>query len=137
MVFKRFRESEAGQAMVEFALCLPLVMMMLGAVLDYGWLFMHELSLSTAVREGARTAVTSVSDGSYISKASTKVEETASICNNGTLHVSVTPTNPGHPTDGDIRVEASYEVKMLSPMAKLTMGGMSYEIHGSCTMRAE
>lgn len=137
MLLKRFQESETGQAMVEFALCLPLVLMILGAVLDFGWLFMHELTLSTAVREGARCAVTSVSDGSYISKATARVQETASICNNGTLNVSVTATNPGHPSQGDVRVDADYEVHMLSPMAKMIVGGMKCEIHGSCTMRAE
>lgn len=137
MLIRRLRKSEMGQAMVEFALCLPLVLMILSAVIDFGWVFMHELTLSTAVREGARTAVTSVSDGSYADKAREKVRSTASVCNNGSLSVTVSATNPSHPSDGDIQVSATYEVQMLTPMAKLIFGGMQYEIHGSCVMRAE
>ena len=137
MLLKRLGKSEKGQAAVEFALCLPLVLMILAAVIDFGWVFMHELTLSTAVREGARAAVTSVGDGTYIDKARNKVEDTASICNNGSLTVSVTPTNPAHPGEGDIEVSADYELQLLTPMAKLIFGGMEYEIHGSCVMRAE
>ena len=137
MFIKRLAKSEKGQAMVEFALCLPLVLMILGAVIDFGWVFMHELTISTAVREGARTAVINVSDGTYLSKARDKVKETASVCNNGSLVVSVMPTNPAHPGDGDIEVSASYDLQMLTPMAKLIFGGMRYEIESSCIMRAE
>ena len=137
MLIKRLGKSEKGQAMVEFALCLPLVLMILGAIIDFGWVFMHELTLSTAVREGARVAVINVSDGTYIDKAKEKVEDTASICNNGTLTVNVTPTNHTNPGEGGIEVSAVYDLQMLTPMAKLIFGGMHYEVHGSCVMRAE
>ena len=137
VLLKRLKKSEKGQAMVEFALCLPLVLVILGAVMDFGWVFMHELTLSTAVREGARIASVSAGSGSYIDETMEKVEDTASICNNGSLNVSVTATNPGHPGDGDIEVRATYDLQMLTPMAKLIFGGMTYEIHSSCVMRAE
>ena len=135
-MLKRLRKSEKGQAAVEFALCLPLVLLILAAVVDFGWVFMHELSLSMAVREGARVAVIHVEDGTYTDKARDKVEETAAVCNNGSLTVTVTATNPGSPGEGDIKVSAVYDLHLLTPMAKLIFGAMQYEIHGSCVMRA-
>lgn len=128
---KRFGKSEKGQAAVEFALCLPIVLLILCAIADFGWVFMHELTLSNATREGARVAIINVSDGSYVDKARDKVEDTAAICNNGTLSVSVTATG------GDVKVTAAYDLQMLTPMAKLIFGGMQYEIQRSCVMHGE
>lgn len=137
MLLKHLKQSETGQAMVEFALCLPLVLVILGAVMDFGWVFLHELTLSTAVREGARIAAVSAGSGSYVNATVEKVEDTASLCSNGSLNVNVSASNPGHPGDGDIEVSASYNLQLLTPMAKLIFGGMSYEIHSTCVMRAE
>lgn len=128
---ERFGKSEKGQAAVEFALCLPIVLLILCAIADFGWVFMHELTLSNATREGARVAIINVSDGSYADKARDKVEDTAAICNNGTLSVSVTATG------GDVKVTAAYNLQMLTPMAKLIFGGMQYEIQRSCVMHGE
>ena len=134
---RRFGKSEKGQAAVEFALCLPFMLLILAAVADFGWLFMHELSISMAVREGTRAAIINASsDGAYIDRAKNKVEEIATLCNNGTLDVTVTPSNPREPGEGDIEVKADYNIHMLTPVAKLFFGGMEYEIHSSYTMRA-
>lgn len=132
MQIRRFGKSEQGQAAVEFALCLPLILLILGAVMDFGWVFMHELTLSNAAREGARVAVINLSDGSYEQKAKDKTKDSASICNNGTLDVRVTASG-----GGDVEVKVSYDLRMLTPMAKLIFGGMQYEIQRSCIMHAE
>lgn len=130
MLNKRLIKSEKGQAMVEFALCLPIVLIILCAIIDFGWVFMHELSLSTAAREGARVAVINVSDSTFADKARDKVADSATICNNGTLSVSVSKAG------GDVEVKATYDLNMLTPMAKLIFGGMQYEIQRSCIMHA-
>jgi len=53
------RERERGQALVEFALVLPLLATMLFATLQIGVAFLHYLALTDAVRAGARTGSTS------------------------------------------------------------------------------
>jgi Flp pilus assembly protein TadG len=47
-----------GVAAVEFALVLPLLIMLLMGILDYGWYFFIHLTTTNAAREGARTATT-------------------------------------------------------------------------------
>ena len=47
----------AGQALAEFALILPLIMLLFAAVIDYGYALLINISLHTAVREGAQLAV--------------------------------------------------------------------------------
>lgn len=43
-----------GAAAIEFALVLPILMALVSAVLEYGWLFYQQANLSAAAREGAR-----------------------------------------------------------------------------------
>ena len=56
-MFKRFLKSEKGQAMVEFALVLPLLLILLCGIIDFGWLYYNQITLNNAAREGARYAV--------------------------------------------------------------------------------
>ena len=49
--------SEGGGAAVEFGLLLPLFLLLLFAIIEYGWYFTHEIVLTNAVTEGARRAI--------------------------------------------------------------------------------
>jgi len=50
----RRRERERGQSLVEFSLLVPLFMMLLFGMIEFGIAFTHELTIEYAVREGAR-----------------------------------------------------------------------------------
>ena len=43
-----------GQALVEFALVLPILLSLLVGIVDIGFLYNHQLTLTNAAREGAR-----------------------------------------------------------------------------------
>ncbi len=51
------RRSESGAAAVEFALVLPMVMVLLLGMLEYGWYFYTAQSVSSAAREVTRRLV--------------------------------------------------------------------------------
>lgn len=46
-----------GQALVEFALILPILLLLVLAMIEYGWLLNAKITLNSAAREGARVAV--------------------------------------------------------------------------------
>jgi hypothetical protein len=46
-----------GQALVEFALVVPLLLMLLLAVIGYGWVLFSSLTVSNGARQGVRWAV--------------------------------------------------------------------------------
>jgi Flp pilus assembly protein TadG len=50
----RKRRREEGQAMVEFALMLPVLLVILLAIMQFGLMFNNYLTLTDAVRTGAR-----------------------------------------------------------------------------------
>lgn len=53
---RKLRQSDAGQSLVEFTLILPLLLILLFAIVDFGRAFYTWNSLSNAAREGARVA---------------------------------------------------------------------------------
>lgn len=54
IIAKRVK-SEQGQAMVEFALVLPLLLAILCGIIDFGWLFYNQLNVDDASRIAARS----------------------------------------------------------------------------------
>jgi Flp pilus assembly protein TadG len=56
MLLQRFR-SERGAELIEFAVVLPMLLLVFVAIVDFGLLFQRYLTLSNAAREGARIAV--------------------------------------------------------------------------------
>ena len=54
---RRPKSDERGQSLVEFALVLPVLLLLLLGILEFGWLFNGQITLTSAAREGARTAV--------------------------------------------------------------------------------
>jgi len=51
---RRFARSDSGAAMVEFAIVLPILIMFLLGIIDFGRAFFLYNNLTNAVREGAR-----------------------------------------------------------------------------------
>lgn len=47
---------QRGQSLVEFALILPVILMLLLGLVEFGFVFVHHQGLEYATREGARTA---------------------------------------------------------------------------------
>lgn len=65
------RRSESGQATLELALCLPLVAVILGALVEVGGVAVDQLRVWHAVREAARVAIVDPSAGA-IRQAATR-----------------------------------------------------------------
>lgn len=51
---KAGRKSERGQAVVEFALVLPLLLVLLLGILDFGWIFVNQYQAEKAAASAAR-----------------------------------------------------------------------------------
>jgi hypothetical protein len=58
-------DGQRGQGMVEFAIIVPVFLLMLMGMLEFGFVFTHNLSLEYATREGAR-AGSALSDGNGV-----------------------------------------------------------------------
>ena len=53
-IVKLNKNTESGQALAEFAICLPLLILILCGILDFGWVYMNEYEVNHAAYEAAR-----------------------------------------------------------------------------------
>ena len=56
-LFRRFRRSDRGVALVEFALVAPILFLLVLGIIEFGFLYSGYITLTGAAREGARIAV--------------------------------------------------------------------------------
>lgn len=52
-------KTESGQSLVEFALVIPVLLLFIMGILEFGWLLNAKITLTGGAREGARAAVVS------------------------------------------------------------------------------
>jgi Flp pilus assembly protein TadG len=100
--------SEDGQAATELALVIPILLVILYAITQFGILFNNYITLTDATRTGARKAAVSRFTGDKGTAAGLAVRAAASNLTPSKLNVSVTSTDwtvPG----SDVIVTATYQ----------------------------
>lgn len=137
------RDPEAGVALVEFALVLPLLLILLFAMLDFGKAFNYWIDETHLANEGARWAVVNRNPGSgslqqYIQQQA----DTPELRNGGTssvstpLRVCISFPNGSAEVGDPVHVTASVTYNWL-PFLGSRVGIAQTTITGSSTMRLE
>jgi Flp pilus assembly protein TadG len=133
-VTRRPDNREQGQAVVEFAVILPVLLLILYAILQFGIVFNNYIQVTSGAREGARKAAVSraLGVGGAESAAVTSVKNAASGLDPSQINV----TFPGSPTfaqgtDVTVQVTYPYSVSILGLV--VSSGNLS----SSQTMRVE
>ena len=125
---------EDGQAVVELAITLPILIMILCAIIDFGWLFMNQNSIDYASREGARYAIVNASSKTAI-EAHIRAIAPDNIASTATI--TVTFTNTSNPRLGDVIIDISDDVNILTPIVGVFVRGETMNLSSSCTMKVE
>lgn len=100
---------EDGQTVVEFAVIVPILLLVVFAVIQLGIAFNNNVTLTDAVRAGARVAAVSRQMSDPTGAAVTRVRTAAANLDTTKLSVSVSSTwQPG----GDVTVTATYPYKI-------------------------
>lgn len=120
--------------MAEFALLLPMLLVIIFGIAEFGFMLSDQITVTNAARDGARTGALK---GNTSSQAVSEAQSSAS----GTINCPVqTPTTSYSSTQVTVTVQCSYSpATPLAPIIKL-MGGSfngSITISASATMRLE
>lgn len=113
----RLRESDRGAAAVEFAIVVPILLILLLGIIDFGRLFFVQISLKSATMEGARAG----SLGYTSSQIDSIVQQSASgvvgVARSGLSEVDVS-VSPGQCDVGvqSIDVTAGVDFNWISPL---------------------
>ena len=123
-----------GQAVVELALILPILMLILMGIVEFGRIFMAHQTIANAAREGARTAVLPTSTMSDVSATISAYMTAAGL----TGSTNTTATNVGASgTGGDpTSVTVSYDLPILTGTI-IPVFGPSISLARTTVMRHE
>jgi len=143
------RGSESGQALVEFALVIPLLLVVLFGVIDFGKAFNYWIDETHIANETARWAVVNTNPGSggTLQQWALSQADTSELRNGGSTAVPTAakicvsfPTNAQTGTSGQVgdpvQVDVTVDYHWL-PFLSNALGSPSVTVTGSATMRLE
>jgi Flp pilus assembly protein TadG len=139
-VLRRLSRDESGVAIAELALVLPVVLLILFGILDFGKALNYWIDETHLANEGARWAVVNKNPSSsgtlqaYIKGQA----DTQQLRDNAQVCVAFTDVNGNGSTDaGDaVNVTVSYDYNWL-PFIKAKVGATTTNLSGAATMRLE
>lgn len=108
-----FYKNQNGQSLVEFALVLPLILLILCCILEFGLIFYSYLVITHAAREGARAGAVGKPDSEIV----TLVQGAAPLPRAGT-NLKITRLEPNQTarlSGLPLTVEVSYDVDLVTP----------------------
>lgn len=116
---KNRKDGERGQSLVEFTLILPIFLILVFAIVDFGMGLYSWITVTNAAREGARLGTVGADQASITAR----VRDTAGNLDNENLTVSVTNCVSGCVTTGDpgesVAVEVDYEYHLITPLSNV------------------
>lgn len=113
---------EKGQSAVEFALVLPILLLVVCGIIDFGWMFYNQLSVENACREGARYACVNSTAVNFQDEVSNKVIENIPDGLQSSASVTALFSDVAVPTAGDVTVSVKAKMKTITPILGIIYG---------------
>ena len=135
----RQRYGERGNAMIETAICLPILLLLMVGIFEVGRAYETWQVLTNAAREGARMSVTPNSDVATATALIRKYMADGQLVNSSTAAVTIDPNasmvvNGATVTASQVTVDYPFQFIMLQPVARLVVPGTN--TGSAITMRA-
>ena len=120
-----------GQAIVEFALILPVFILILLGIMEFGLVFHQYLIVTAASREGARVAALGGTDAETV----TMVKASAASINTGQLTTTITPA--ARVKGQTVSVQVTNPVTIRAPLIAQIFPQNPFPVSGTTIMRVE
>lgn len=128
----RKRDKSSGQALVEFALVLPLLLLLIFGTVEISKIGYSYVTLNNAVRSGARLASLGGLDGDI----KNTVAASSPLFDINLLNVTITPNESNRKSGSEVIVNATYQVQLNTPVISLVLPN-PVTIQSSLSMRME
>ena len=133
---KKYRK-EKGQSLVEFAVILPVLLIIVFGIIDFGWLFYNQAALNNSCREGARFAVVNTGKTDRLTLIQTKVLAVSPASIKTGMTITTTYSNTSNMLLGDVTVTLVTNVKVLTPLLGVFTNNQQKSLDASVTMKVE
>jgi Flp pilus assembly protein TadG len=117
--------AEAGQELVEYALVLPLFLLLVLSIFEFGILFFQYNTVANAAREGARAGAMVATEGCDDACIAGRVENAAERLTTGLTpeDLTINVSFPSQAGSNYVRVEVKYATGYLTKMLVQATGG--------------
>ena len=112
LIRARRKNGEKGQALVEFTLLVPIFLLLLFAIIDFGMGFYSWISVTNGAREGARLGAVLATQ----TEIEDRVYQTVNLPNEATK-MTVTVTNAQGQPGQSVVVKVDYDYDLITPLA--------------------
>jgi Flp pilus assembly protein TadG len=108
------KTSDRGTAAVEFALVLPVLLLIVFGIIDFGRALNAQISLTGAAREGVRLAALGYSDAAIQARVAAAAPSLS-----GVTTTVVASCPPGAGSAADAQVDVSYQFSFITPIGAI------------------
>ncbi|MEA4890539.1 MAG: TadE/TadG family type IV pilus assembly protein [Clostridiaceae bacterium] len=123
-------QKEDGQAIVEAAIVIPLIILIICGIIDFGWIMSNQLMVNNCSREGARYAVVNSGESNLADLVTTHVQQVSGFGSLEDLSVTVNLTG----TD-DVQVQVKKTIKVLTPLVGIFVENQEIILQSNTVMR--
>ncbi len=114
LIRRRREKGQKGQALVEFALLIPIFLVLVFSIVDFGMGFYSWITVTNAAREGARLGAVQATQ----QQIEDRVYATSDLPNEGT-NMTVTVSGAQGQPGGSVVVQVDYVYDLITPLAGL------------------
>lgn len=125
-------KEQKGQALVEFALVIPILLLIIMAIIEFGIMFNSYLVLTNASREGARLASVGGSDF----EIEERIKLVAGTLNEDNLIVIILPNEFNRARGEMVEISLKYNYQMITPIIANILSPF-IDLNSSTYMRIE
>lgn len=130
-------KSKKGQAVIELAITLPILILVLCAIIDFGWIFTNKMFITYSSREGARFGTVNATETNATDLITNKIKNMAPSYLRDKITVTITFSDTYDIRAGDISVEVSCIVKALTPVVGIFTTDQNIPLQSVCVMKIE
>jgi len=130
LLLSRYIKNNRGQALVEFALVLPVLLLFVVGMMDFGLIINQYIVVAEAAREGARSAALGNTDSAVTTVAKTA----ASSIDTSQLTVTISPGTT-RVRGNSVTVTVAKPVAITQFLSSFFPSGLT--VQGTTTMRVE
>jgi len=135
--FNEFRRTEKGQAIVEMALILPILLLLVFGIIEFGRVIHTYMVVTDLSREGARAGAVGKTDAEIQTTVGNNATAAGLDISNPDYAVNIIPAAVGKRARGtSVEVEVIYSVDIIAPLIGNIIGD-PYVISSQTTMRVE
>lgn len=123
------RRSERGAALVEFAVVMPLLILLLFGIMEAGWFFAQQVEVRNAAREGARIAAVSAPDitGDGAFTLTDVIARTCDTLDLSSGSVQITTTASGAEVGDTATIQVTSTYDSLTSLLDPIFGGLTID----------